>query len=75
MPGIRSTMPSIPDPGRACPLAGTGPSRLRRSEPAGAVSAHAGNGPKRAGRDLEDAASACAVALLRLMQQAGQMFH
>ena len=41
------TMPSMPDSGEGASLTGPGPSRLRRPEPAGAVSSHPGNGPSR----------------------------
>ena len=47
MPGIGQTMPSMPVLGEGASLAGPGPSRLRRPEPAGAVSAHPGYGPSR----------------------------
>ena len=47
MPDIGAAMPSMPLPGGGRVPMGPGPSRLRRPEPATAVSAHAGDGPSR----------------------------
>ena len=47
MPDIERTMPLMTNFGEGASLAGPGPSRLRRPEPASAVSSHAGDGPSR----------------------------
>ena len=47
MPGIGRPLRRCRFPGEGASLAGPGPTRLRRPEPAGAVSAHAGDGHSR----------------------------